>query len=88
MSAVVLTLECALRTTTTQGRAQIFKIHTKSMSVERDIRFELLARLCPNSTGADLRSVCTEAGMFAVRQRRKVCSTATIIITIVFSASR
>jgi ATP-dependent 26S proteasome regulatory subunit len=67
--------ESALFATTTQGRAQIFKIHTKSMSVERDIRFELLARLCPNSTGADLRSVCTEAGMFAVRQRRKVCST-------------
>merc|ERR1712070_916952 len=54
-----------------EGRAQIFKIHTKSMSVERDIRFELLARLCPNATGAELRSVCTEAGMFAVRQRRK-----------------
>lgn len=54
-----------------EGRAQIFKIHTKSMSVERDIRFELLARLCPNSTGADLRSVCTEAGMFAVRQKRR-----------------
>jgi 26S proteasome regulatory subunit T1 len=54
-----------------EGRAQIFKIHTGSMSVERDIRFELLARLCPNSTGADIRSVCTEAGMFAVRQRRK-----------------
>jgi SpoVK/Ycf46/Vps4 family AAA+-type ATPase len=53
------------------------------MSVERDIRFELLARLCPNSTGADLRSVCTEAGMFAVRQRRKVCSTTTTTIIII-----
>jgi 26S proteasome regulatory subunit T1 len=42
------------------------------MSVERDIRYELLARLCPNSTGADLRSVCTEAGMYAIRARRKV----------------
>ncbi len=41
------------------------------MNCERDIRFELLARLCPNSTGADIRSVCTEAGMFAVRSRRK-----------------
>ena len=30
-------------------------------------RYELLARLCPNSTGAELRSVCTEAGMFAIR---------------------
>ena len=35
-------------------------------------RFELLARLCPNCTGAELRSVCTEAGMFAIRSRRKV----------------
>lgn len=34
-----------------QGRTHIFKIHARSMSVERDIRFELLARLCPNSTG-------------------------------------
>jgi 26S proteasome regulatory subunit T1 len=41
------------------------------MSCERDIRFELLARLCPNSTGADIRSVCTEAGMYAIRSRRK-----------------
>ncbi len=55
-----------------EGRAHIFKIHTRSMSVERDIRYELLARLCPNSTGADLRSVCTEAGMYAIRARRKV----------------
>ena len=55
-----------------QGRAHILKIHAKSMSVERDIRYELIARLCPNATGAELRSVCTEAGMFAIRARRKV----------------
>merc|ERR1712093_609891 len=54
-----------------EGRAHIFKIHTRSMNAERHIRFELLARLCPNSTGAELRSVCTEAGMFAIRARRK-----------------
>lgn len=57
-----------------EGRAHIFKIHTKSMSVERGIRYELLARLCPNSTGAELRSVCTEAGMFAIRARRKLAT--------------
>jgi len=54
-----------------EGRAHILKIHAKSMSVERDIRYELIARLCPNATGAELRSVCTEAGMFAIRDRRK-----------------
>ena len=57
-----------------EGRTQIFKIHTRSMAVERDIRFELLSRLCPNSTGAEIHSVCTEAGMFAIRQRRKTVS--------------
>lgn len=30
------------------------------MNVERDIRFDLIARLCPNTTGAELRSVATE----------------------------
>jgi len=54
-----------------EGRAHIFSIHARSMNCERDIRFELLARLCPNSTGADIRSVCTEAGMYAIRARRK-----------------
>jgi len=57
-----------------EGRANILRIHARSMSVERNIRFDLIARLCPNSTGAELRSVCTEAGMFAIRSRRKVAS--------------
>ncbi len=56
------------------GRAHVFRIHARQMSVERDIRFELLARLCPNTTGAELRSVCTEAGMYAIRARRKVAT--------------
>jgi len=54
-----------------EGRANIFQIHARTMSCAKDIRYELLARLCPNSTGADIRSVCTEAGMFAIRARRK-----------------
>ncbi|KAJ3517803.1 hypothetical protein NLJ89_g289 [Agrocybe chaxingu] len=57
-----------------EGRAHILRIHARSMSVERDIRFDLIARLCPNTTGAELRSVATEAGMFAIRARRKVAS--------------
>lgn len=57
-----------------QGRSNILKIHARSMSVEREIRYELIARLCPSATGAELRSVCTEAGMFAIRARRKVAT--------------
>jgi 26S proteasome regulatory subunit T1 len=57
-----------------EGRTHVFKIHSKTMSMDRDVRFELLARLCPNTSGAELRSVCTEAGMFAIRARRKSIS--------------
>jgi 26S proteasome regulatory subunit T1 len=57
-----------------EGRTQIFRIHAKTMNMDKDIRFELLARLCPNTTGADIRSVCTEAGMFSIRARRKSIS--------------
>jgi len=52
------------------------------MAFEKDIRFELIARLCPNSTGADIRSVCTEAGMFSIRQRRKSISEKDLIDSI------
>ena len=57
-----------------EGRTHIFRINARSMAMDKDIRFELLARLCPNTTGAELRSVCTEAGMFAIRARRKSIS--------------
>ncbi|PHJ23334.1 26s proteasome regulatory subunit 7 [Cystoisospora suis] len=57
-----------------EGRTHIFKIHAKTLSVDRNIRYELLARLCPNSTGADIRSVCTEAGILAIRSRKKSIS--------------
>merc|ERR1711879_972351 len=65
-----------------EGRTHIFKIHSKTMSVEKDIRWDLLARLCPNSTGAEIRSVCTEAGMYAIRARRKSISEKDLIESI------
>lgn len=32
-----------------EGRVQIFKIHARSMPIEKDVRFELLARLCTHN---------------------------------------
>lgn len=57
-----------------EGRTMIFQIHSKKLNCTKGIRWELLARLCPNCTGAEIRSVCTEAGMFAIRARRKAVS--------------
>ncbi len=44
-----------------EGRTHIFKIHTRTMSVDKDIRYELIARLCPSSTGAEIRCGETRA---------------------------
>ena len=57
-----------------EGRTHIFKILARTMAMKKNIRFELLARKCPNATGAEIWSVCTEAGMFAIRARRKAIS--------------
>uniref|UniRef100_A0A8C6QZY6 26S proteasome regulatory subunit 7 n=1 Tax=Nannospalax galili TaxID=1026970 RepID=A0A8C6QZY6_NANGA len=51
-----------------EGQTHIFKIQARSMSIKRDIRFELVARLCL------IGSVCKEAGMFAIRAWRKIAT--------------
>ena len=48
-----------------EDRAEIFKIHLKDMPVEAEDIAEL-AKLCENFTGADIESVCREAGMHAL----------------------
>eukprot|EP00494_Astrolonche_serrata_P033684 UN33953 len=37
-----------------EGRTKIFKIHAGKMNVVQNIRYDLLARLCPNCTGAEI----------------------------------
>jgi proteasome regulatory subunit len=52
------------------GRVDIFKIHTRGMAIKEVIDFEALASKCDGATGADIRAVCTEAGMWAIREER------------------
>ena len=53
-----------------EGRREILKIHTKNMSFEEEADVEVLANLTDGFSGADLKAVCTEAGMFAIRAKR------------------
>jgi proteasome regulatory subunit len=55
---------------TYQGRAEIFKIHTRGMAIRETVDFEALAGRCEGATGADIRAICTEAGMWAIREER------------------
>ncbi|QLC50602.1 proteasome-activating nucleotidase [Methanolobus zinderi] len=52
-----------------KGRAEILKIHTRKMNLDSDVDFDKLARLTDGLSGADLKVVTKEAGMFVLRRR-------------------
>ena len=52
------------------GRTEIFKIHTSYMNVANDVDPKKLAELTEGSSGAEIKSICTEAGMLAIRDDR------------------
>ncbi|KAK2953106.1 putative 26S proteasome regulatory subunit 10B [Blattamonas nauphoetae] len=54
------------------GRLEILRIHAKSITKEENIDYEPIIKLSDNFNGADLRNVCTEAGMFAIRADRDI----------------
>jgi proteasome regulatory subunit len=53
-----------------EGRELIFQIHTRDMNVSDDVDFAELAELADDASGADVKAICTEAGMFAIRDDR------------------
>ena len=53
-----------------EARESILKIHTKDMNLDRDVNLRLIAELSEGSSGADLKALSTEAGMYAIREER------------------
>mmetsp|Transcript_7733 Transcript_7733/g.15550 ORF Transcript_7733/g.15550 Transcript_7733/m.15550 type:complete len:422 (+) Transcript_7733:44-1309(+) len=53
-----------------QSRMEILKIHANALSKHGDVDYEAIVKLADNFNGADLRNICTEAGMFAIRDER------------------
>lgn len=52
------------------NRLDIMKIHAKPITKRGDIDWEAVVKLTEDFNGADLRNVCTEAGVFAIRAGR------------------
>jgi 26S proteasome regulatory subunit T5 len=50
------------------ARARILEIHSRKMSTGPDVNFEELARSTDEFNGAQLKAVCVEAGMIALRE--------------------
>jgi 26S proteasome regulatory subunit T6 len=53
-----------------ENRMAIMKIHSSRMNLLRDIDLSTIAEKMMNASGAECKAVCTEAGMFALRERR------------------
>lgn len=50
-----------------QARLEILKIHAGPIAKHGEIDYEAVVKLSDSFNGADLRNVCTEAGLFAIR---------------------
>eukprot|EP00241_Pyramimonas_parkeae_P006382 CAMPEP_0114226120 /NCGR_PEP_ID=MMETSP0058-20121206/1061_1 /TAXON_ID=36894 /ORGANISM="Pyramimonas parkeae, CCMP726" /LENGTH=426 /DNA_ID=CAMNT_0001336821 /DNA_START=210 /DNA_END=1490 /DNA_ORIENTATION=- len=53
---------------TEDARARILQIHARKMNVSPDVNYEELARSTEDFNGAQLKAVCVEAGMLALRR--------------------
>ena len=55
---------------TAQSRVDIMSIHSRKMNLLRGIDLLKIAEKMNNASGAECKGVCSEAGMFALRERR------------------
>ncbi len=54
-----------------KGREEIFKIHARGKPIDREVSFEVLARLTPGYVGADIENVINEAAILAARRNKR-----------------
>ena len=52
------------------GRREIFKIHLSHMNIGDNVDVVKLSELTDGASGAEIKSICTEAGMLAIRDGR------------------
>jgi proteasome regulatory subunit len=64
------------------GRIQIFKIHTKNMTLDKKMDMKKIMKKMEGFTGAEVKAVCTEAGYFAIRNNKTRISEGYIISAI------
>ncbi|VDM64872.1 unnamed protein product [Angiostrongylus costaricensis] len=53
------------------GRIKVLKIHANPITKSGDINYDAVVKLSDGFSCADLRNVCTEAGLFAIRAERE-----------------
>ncbi|MCU0633004.1 MAG: proteasome-activating nucleotidase [Methanolinea sp.] len=57
-----------------EGRVAILDVHTRKMSLAPEVTMKEIAILTEGKNGADLKAICMEAGMYAIRRERDAVS--------------
>jgi proteasome regulatory subunit len=52
------------------GRLSILKVHCRALTIDENVDLGEVAKQTDGKNGADLRAICMEAGMFAIRKDR------------------
>jgi len=55
----------------TKTKKMIFTIHTKKMTLAKDVNLDEFVLSKDELSGADIKAICTEAGLLALRERRR-----------------
>jgi len=58
------------------ARVDILKIHSKRMNLDDSMNPDEVGAKSEGATGADIKAICTEAGMFAIRDNRDIVTMA------------
>ncbi|MBT4540304.1 AAA family ATPase [Candidatus Woesearchaeota archaeon] len=53
-----------------EGVKQIFTIHSRNMTLDKNIKLDRVLKKLEHFSGAEIRAVCTESGYFAIRNKR------------------
>jgi proteasome regulatory subunit len=53
-----------------EGLREIFKIHTRTMNLEKKINLDRIFKLMDGFSGAEIKATCMEAGYFAIRENK------------------
>ena len=61
-----------------KGREAILKVHSRTKPLAEDVNFEIVAKMTPFFTGADLENVMNESAILAARRGRKTITMAEI----------
>ncbi len=57
-----------------KGRLSILKVHSRALTIDESVDLGEVAKQTEGKNGADLRAICMEAGMFAIRKEHSAIS--------------